>query len=124
MIIKMAVMRTCCGCFSTKSGTFAVLIFYMVSFNDIVLGHTNRNDIQTHVIYHQDLNNFIYMFYRRLTLLQSLVSQSICLEKPMKIGTETRSLALQTTRLRVEVLRMQNVGFVRHLVTSNMVSVA
>ena len=29
----MAVMKTCCGCFSTKSGTFAILLLYTVIKN-------------------------------------------------------------------------------------------
>ena len=38
---KMAVMKTCCGCFSTKSGTFAILLLYAVIllllYPDVVL---------------------------------------------------------------------------------------
>merc|ERR1712226_389879 len=29
---KMAVMKTCCGCFSTKSGTFAILLLYAAAY--------------------------------------------------------------------------------------------
>lgn len=34
----MAVMKTCCGCFSTKSGTFAVLLLYTAAYIACIVG--------------------------------------------------------------------------------------
>ena len=113
-------MKTCCGCFSTKSGTFAVLLLYAVNiFLDMWL--MIQKLLKPKIGFRSYLNHQFTIYLRRLILLASLLYLSTLRETNMKNGIKSPSLIPRSGKRNALVLKTWSYGNAKHHSTCNMV---